>query len=80
MNAESPIPFPLRGEYIPLDSLLKATQLASSGGEAKYLIGEGMVLVDGEPESRRTRKLRAGQRVQVGDVQVLIEAQDTAPQ
>jgi ribosome-associated protein len=62
--------FELRGEYIPLDALLKATGLAPSGGSARMLITEGQVLVDGQAELRKTCKIRAGQRVSLGDVRV----------
>jgi ribosome-associated protein len=47
-------------EYIKLDSFLKLVSEAGSGGEAKILIAEGMVTVNGEPEFRRGRKLRPG--------------------
>jgi ribosome-associated protein len=59
----NPIDFPLRGEYIPLDALLKATGLVESGGAARMRITSGEVVVDGEVELRKTRKLRAGARV-----------------
>lgn len=59
------IDFELRGEYIPLDALLKATAVAHSGGAAKTLVADGAVQVDGQPESRKTRKIRAGQVVTV---------------
>jgi len=62
-----PIDFPLRGEHITLDALLKASGLASSGGAAKALIAGGGVRVNGEPEKRRGRKLRAGDVVAVDD-------------
>ena len=64
----------LRGEYITLDALLKATGLAGSGGEAKVLIADGAVRVNGEVDKRRGRKLRAGDLVQLGDGQVLVMA------
>lgn len=54
------IDFVLRGDHITLDALLKACGLASSGGAAKVLIAEGGVLVNGAAETRRGRKLRAG--------------------
>ncbi|MBK7613856.1 MAG: RNA-binding S4 domain-containing protein [Burkholderiales bacterium] len=66
--------FELRGDYIPLDALLKATGLASSGGSARMLITDGQVLVDGQAELRKTCKIRAGQRVSLGDVRVLVRA------
>lgn len=55
----------LRTDHITLDALLKATGLASSGGHAKVMIAEGAVAVNGDVETRRGRKLRAGDRVQV---------------
>jgi ribosome-associated protein len=57
------IEFQLRGDYIELDKLLKATGIAGSGGQARQMITEGLVTVDGQPESRKTAKIRAGQRV-----------------
>jgi ribosome-associated protein len=53
-------------EYIKLDSFLKAVSAVSSGGEAKILIMERLVLVNGEVEQRRGRKLRPGDRVICG--------------
>ncbi len=69
-----PIDFALRGEYITLDALLKASGLVSSGGAAKILIAEGGVRVNGEPETRRGRKLRAGDEVQLGERLVRVQA------
>lgn len=69
-----PIPFALRGDHITLDALLKATGLAPSGGAAKGLIGAGAVDVNGEPERRRGRKLRAGDLVRLGAQQVRLQA------
>ncbi|MES2959024.1 MAG: RNA-binding S4 domain-containing protein [Pseudomonadota bacterium] len=60
------IDFALRGEHITLDALLKASGLAGSGGAAKMLIADGGVRVNGAPESRRGRKLRPGDEVQLG--------------
>jgi len=54
------IDFALSGEHITLDALLKATGLAASGGAAKTLIVGGRVTVNGQTETRRGRKLRAG--------------------
>jgi ribosome-associated protein len=57
------IDFELRGDFIPLDALLKATGVCHSGGAAKMLVSEGKVQVDGQPELRKTCKIRAGQVV-----------------
>jgi ribosome-associated protein len=59
------IDFELRTDFIPLDDLLKATGLASSGGVAKMLISDGRVRVDGEVELRKACKIRAGQVVEL---------------
>ena len=52
------IQFHLSTEYIDLLQLLKATSLVISGGEAKLLVDDGFVSVNGEIEYRRRRKLR----------------------
>ena len=67
--------FELRGEHITLDALLKATGLASSGGAAKVMIAGGEVRVNGEVETRRGRKCRAGDEVVLGGSRVLLVAQ-----
>jgi ribosome-associated protein len=71
------IAFPLRGDHIALDALLKATGLASSGGAAKVLIAAGAVQVNGETEMRRGRKLRPGDRITLGDNVVRVESPPT---
>ena len=50
----------LKDEYIKLGQALKAADLVSSGVEAKIVINEGQVLVNGETDERRGRKLYAG--------------------
>ena len=57
------IDFELRGEYITLDALLKATGIAPSGGVAKMMVADGRVQGDGQDELRKTCKIRAGQVV-----------------
>lgn len=74
-----PIDFELRGEFIALDALLKATGLAESGGRAKALVAAGLVQVDGQVELRKTCKLRAGQQVRFADAHIRIVAPRTEP-
>ena len=50
-------------EYIKLDSLLKFAAVVGTGGEAKYVINEGMVSVNGEVCTMRGKKLRPGDKV-----------------
>ena len=47
-------------EFIELYKVLKAEGLAEGGGEAKHAIGEGLVIVNGETELRKRRKLVTG--------------------
>ena len=67
------ITFAVRGEYIQLDQLLKATGFCESGGAAHTAIAEGRVKVDGAVDTRKRAKLRPGQRVQfAGEEAVLV--------
>ncbi len=66
------IEFELRGEFITLDRLLKATGLAESGGRARVIITEGRVQVNGQDELRKTAKIRAGQVVSLQGVRVRV--------
>ena len=50
-------------EYIKLDSLLKFAAVVGTGGEAKYVISESMVSVNGEVCTMRGKKLRPGDKV-----------------
>lgn len=68
------IDFELRGDFIPLDALLKATGLAHSGGAAKTLVADGQVEVDGRTELRKTCKIRAGQVVGLAGTRIRVRA------
>ena len=65
--------FPLQGEFIELNLLLKLLGLAPSGGAAKALIVAGAVTVDGAAETRIRRKLRAGQVVRLAGHEIHID-------
>jgi ribosome-associated protein len=58
---------PIRGESIRLGQALKLAGLAESGGEARGLVEDGAVAVNGEVETRRGRQLRRGDVVAVGE-------------
>ena len=51
-------------EFIRLDALLKFAALVGTGGEAKYVISEGLVKVNGEVCTMRGKKLREGDIVE----------------
>ena len=55
----------IKTDVIQLDQFLKWTHVVSSGGEAKILIQSGQVLVDGQIETRRSRKLTSGTIVEL---------------
>ena len=51
-------------EYIALCDLLKLAGLAESGGQAKAVIAEGLVLRNGAVETRKTAKIRGGEVIE----------------
>ena len=53
----------IKTEYIKLDALLKFAAAVGTGGEAKMVIADGLVGVNGETCTQRGRKLRTGDRV-----------------
>ena len=67
-----PVEVQIRGEEIRLGQLLKLAGIVAAGGEAKALLDAEQVLVNGERETRRGRKLRAGDRVRVGEDELLV--------
>ena len=64
--------FRLAGEFIALNDLLKVTGLCASGGAGKALVATGTILVDGVVETRKTCKIRRGQTVVVGNVEISV--------
>jgi ribosome-associated protein len=58
---------PLRGEHITLAQAVKAAGLAGSGGQAKHLVREGAVLVNGVVVNQPAHKLVAGDRFGLAD-------------
>ena len=60
-------------EFIKLDSLLKFAALVGTGGEAKYVISEGLVSVNGEVCTMRGRKIYPGDRVEFAEKILEIE-------
>lgn len=60
-------------EFIKLDALLKFASLVNSGGEAKMLIQDGQISVNGEVCTMRGKKIRSGDRVTFGDKEIVIE-------
>lgn len=65
--------FSLKDEYITLQQLLKACNVIDSGGQVKAWLAQNEVIVNGEPENRRGKKLRAGDVVETGNIRIEIE-------
>ncbi len=65
--------FEIKGEYIELIKLLKATGLCETGGMAKIVTEDGLVRVDGEVETTKRKKLLRGQKVQFESYEILIK-------
>jgi ribosome-associated protein len=61
-------------EYIELIKMLKLLRIASSGGEAKMMVEDGEVKLNGNPESRKRAKLRQGDVVQIFGTSITIES------
>jgi ribosome-associated protein len=64
---------PILGEYIELQQLLKLAGAAATGGEAKEIILDGRVALNGQVETRRSRKVRPGDVVRVEGIAEVIE-------
>lgn len=67
------IRFPLNGDFIELYKLLKFIQLAESGGDAKMMVEEGLVKLNGETEYRKRAKVKPGDVVEAEGYQILVE-------
>ena len=59
--------------FIKLDSLLKFAGFAPTGGEAKQLVSQGLVRVNGETCLMRGKKIVPGDRVAAGERELLVE-------
>ena len=72
MTTEPPRDVAIDGDMIRLGQLLKLSGLAESGGEARELVTEGVVRVNGEIEVRRGRQLHRGDLVEVAAERVRV--------
>ena len=60
------------GEHVRLCDLLKLAGIAESGGQGKRLVAGGEVNVDGQRESRKSARIRAGQIVECRGARVVV--------
>ena len=63
----------LKEEFIKLGQALKVSGIVSNGSDAKYYISEGLVLVNGEKEYQRGKKLYDNDIIEFNNVKVLIK-------
>lgn len=68
----------LKEEYIKLGQALKVANLVDSGADAKYVIQEGLVRVNGQVDTRRGKKLMDGDIVEYNGKTIQIQGQKRA--
>ena len=66
----------LESEFVELYKILKFEGIADSGGEAKQAIAEGLVSVNGEVETRKRKKIRAGDQIDFIDHHIEVVGKD----
>ena len=65
----------ITSEFIKLEALLKFAALVGTGGEAKLVIADGLVTVNGEVCTMRGKKIRPGDVVSFADAEIRVEAE-----
>ena len=65
--------FQINGDYIELIGLLKAMGIAETGGHAKAIVEEGLIIRNGEVELRKRAKLIAGDVIELEDLQIVLQ-------
>ncbi|MEN9742922.1 MAG: hypothetical protein RLZZ65_727 [Bacteroidota bacterium] len=65
--------FQIEGDYIELIGLLKAMGIAETGGQAKAIVEEGLIIRNGEVELRKRAKLIAGDVIELEDLQIVLQ-------
>ena len=67
------IKFKIETEYIELIKLIKATSISESGAQAKIFVEDGIVLRNGEVETRKRAKIRPGDKIEIFDEVIIVE-------
>ena len=63
----------IKTEFIRLDALLKLAGITDTGGQAKWIIQDGMVSVNGEVCTMRGKKIRSGDTITVSEKTITVE-------
>ncbi len=77
MTTQDAQPVEIREDMIRLGQLLKFASLVEDGAEAREIIAEGHVFVNGEPEFQRGKQLHPGDTVALGEATIRIEREDS---
>lgn len=64
--------YTLTNEFIELHKLIKLLDLVDTGGQAKMLIEDGLVIRNGVVETRKRAKIIKGDKIQIGDVTITV--------
>ncbi|MDP1785127.1 MAG: RNA-binding S4 domain-containing protein [Sulfuricurvum sp.] len=64
--------YTLTSEFIELHKLIKFLDLVDTGGQAKMLIEDGLVIRNGVIETRKRAKIIKGDKIQIGDVTITV--------
>ncbi|MFA6189020.1 MAG: RNA-binding S4 domain-containing protein [Sulfuricurvum sp.] len=64
--------YTLTSEFIELHKLIKLLDLVDTGGQAKMLIEDGLVIRNGVIETRKRAKIIKGDKIQIGDVTITV--------
>ena len=64
-------------DYIELYKLLKAANLVCSGAEAKQIISDGLIKVDGNIETRKRKKVLSLQKVEIDKIKIKVHSSDS---
>lgn len=64
--------YTLTNEFIELHKLIKLLDLVDTGGQAKMLIEDGLILRNGVIETRKRAKIVKGDTIQIGDVTITV--------
>ena len=62
---KKPTEISIYSDYITLGQFLKLADIIQTGGEAKSFLAQNTVVIDGEVDNRRGRKLRGGEKIEV---------------
>ncbi len=79
MNKSSKIIAELKDEFVELYKILKFEGLVDSGGMAKQIIADGQVIVNGEVETRRRKKISAGDKIEFFGQSIDVTAKKAKP-